>query len=299
VRRVFFASSIVVSAFACSEGVAPSTAPPTATTSAQGSGGAAAPLDAGVEAGPDATTAGAMSGGSGGAGGSAGSMSEAGVDAGPVVLAGCAQNDYPLCLDFEDNSIGAEWTGDGQGSIQSAQVAHGGYAYRGYGGPLLNTAALEAFTNVMWGRLYLYMSPGAPNGHGALVGVFDQAENWYELGYEFKGLLANWHGLGGERAIRSHPDIPGDAWVCVEFLFDGATPADAAIWMNGEPVEYYMPSDFDGPLPVTTFEHLFVGFSPYHGLSLTDYGGEEPPVLTEMFLDDVAFDTQRIGCISD
>ena len=50
-----------------------------------------------------------------------------------------------------------------------------------------------------------------------------------------------------------------------------------------------------------TFKRVEVGFTPYAGLDLKMPDGRgdqtETRKLLEMWLDDVAFDTKRIGCI--
>jgi hypothetical protein len=55
------------------------------------------------------------------------------------------------------------------------------------------------------------------------------------------------------------------------------------------------------PQVVQQFDRIEVGFTPYAGLGLQMPDGLGPPddrVLTDMWIDDIAFDTQRIGCIT-
>jgi hypothetical protein len=208
--------------------------------------------------------------------------------------AGCAASNYAVCLDFESGKD-PKWTGIGT-NVQMGQAAHGDYAFHGPPKSQLTLTQLGSITNVMWGRFYLHMTPGAPQGHGELVGAFDQANNWYELGFEFNGLQGNWHGNGGEKYMRSKPPVP-DKWVCVEFEFDGATPAVAQIWMDGVAVMFYDVSNLAGPSKVTKFTKFEIGYNPYHGTSLMNYEGNTPPAMTDMWIDDIALDTKRIGCI--
>ena len=53
--------------------------------------------------------------------------------------------------------------------------------------------------------------------------------------------------------------------------------------------------------PVTQFRRLEAGFTPYAKLDLRMPDGKgdqtETRVLTDLWIDDIAFDTQRIGCI--
>jgi hypothetical protein len=211
-----------------------------------------------------------------------------------VAIAGCDQNNYALCLDFE-KGMDPKWTGWGP-FVQMGKAAHGNAAFHGPPGGMLTTTQLGAITNVVWGRFYLHMAPGAPVGHGEMVGVYDQANNWYEVGWEFNGLQGNWHGNGGEKYMRTKTKIP-DAYICVEFLFDGATPAVAQIWQDGQEIQYYDVSTLMGPNKVTRFTKIEIGFRPFHSLSLTSYDGQNPPLMTDIWIDDIAFDTKRIGCI--
>ena len=57
-------------------------------------------------------------------------------------------------------------------------------------------------------------------------------------------------------------------------------------------------SNLIGPNKVTAFKKIEIGFRPFHSLSLTSYDGQNPPLMTDMWIDDVAFDTKRIGCIA-
>ncbi|HXI57928.1 MAG TPA: hypothetical protein VNO55_17810 [Polyangia bacterium] len=270
----------------------------TASGGAVGSGGSGAPATGGASGG------GGISGGSGGAtadapiaadGGSADGSS--GGEGGPTSAAACADATYPVCMDFE-KVPDAKWTGIGA-NVQTGtgKAAHGNAAFHGPPTSKLTTTQLGTITNVMWGRFYLHMTPKAPVGHGEMVGVFDQAGNWYEIGFEFNALQGNWHGNGGEKYMRTKMLLP-DRYVCVEFLLDGETPKPAQIWMDGEPVVYSDVSPLQGPSKATKFTKLEIGFNPYHGLSTVNYEGNVMP-MTDMWIDDIAADTKRIGCISN
>jgi hypothetical protein len=190
------------------------------------------------------------------------------------------QQQLPVCLDFE-TPLGTTWTG-ATNAVQMGNAAHGTHAFHCKPGGLLHTTQLGAITDVMWGRIYLHMSPTAPGGHGELFGAYDQAGNWYELGWQFNGLLGNWHGDRGERPIRSHPVLP-DRYVCVEFLFDGAAAAMPRMWMDGQEVQYYMLSSAKGPEVVKQFMRFEVGYNDCAGPSLNldgGYGGNAPPIET-------------------
>jgi hypothetical protein len=229
------------------------------------------------------------------------------------VLAGCDQNDYELCLDFENGIDEAVWSGGTESAIVTSDFAHGAHAYRLYdfpddvepdepqGGKLVATN-LGAITNQIWGRFYVHFNPGAPGGHGNIVGAFDQANNWYEMGWQFDAMMGVWHASGGnERPLRSKPFIV-DQWYCIELFFDGTKTEMPKWWIDGEEAEYYMAAN-EGLTPelVTQFDRIEVGFTPYAGLGLQmpdGLGPDDDRVLLDMWLDDIAFDTERIGCIT-
>jgi hypothetical protein len=218
-------------------------------------------------------------------------------DGGPGA-AGCAQSAYPVCMDFE-NLPDVRWTGVGP-NVQMGQAAHGHGAFHGPPRSTISTTSLGTIGNVAWGRFYLHMTPKAPVGHGAMVMLFDQpgrGGNWYEVGFEYNALQGNWHGNGGEKYMHTKMLLP-DRWVCVEFFADGANGAPIKLWMDGVPVVY---SDIAGSPAIsktTKFTNFTIGLTPYHGLSTVSYEGNAMP-MTDMWLDDIALDVQRVGCIAD
>jgi hypothetical protein len=194
------------------------------------------------------------------------------VEAG-MVTASCAGKNYSLCLDFESGKVDAPWTAPtSNAKVEEMNAAHGKYAMHlsnlhSHPQLFLHAAQMPGIKDVLWGRYYLYMDPGAPSGHGAIVRTFDMQTNWYEVGFEHNAYLGNWHVLPGgvpERYMRSKFVIPQKAWACVEFEFDGATPDMAKV---------------------------------YHGTSLNVYDGNDAPYITDMWLDDIALDSKRVGCL--
>jgi hypothetical protein len=275
------------------------------TTGAAGTGSAGTTGVAGTTG-----AAGTNSNSDGGAGSSANKDGSADRPeaAGPTTSAGCAGKDYPLCIDFESGIDTNMWTGGTASAIVTTHPAHGTHSYRLYpnGGSLLKSAKLGTITNQMWGRFYVHFDPGAPGGHGNIVGAFDNPTNggnWYEMGWQFDAMMGVFHLAGGaERALRSMPLLLDNKWHCVEFLFDAATGGNMPKWwLDGTEVTYYLPTG-NNPVPLAlTFKRVEVGFTPYAGLGLKMPDGRgdqtENRVLMEMWLDDVAFDSKRIGCI--
>ena len=267
-------------------------------------GGASGSGVGGAATGGGGTSSGASTGGSAGTNGGVGGGVAGQAGGGPVVKASCADNNYDLCLDFENGIDTTKWTGGTPNAVITTDKAHGTHSYRLYpmsGGKLVATN-LGKITNQMWGRFYVHFTPGAPGGHGNIVAAFDQDKNWYEMGWQFDGMMGVWHATGGaERPKRSKPYIV-DQWYCIETYFDGTKTEMPQWWIDGKEAEYYMSANEQLiPKVVTKFASVEVGFSPYAGLGLMlpDQNTiKDDRVLTNMAIDDVAFNSTRIGCIT-
>jgi hypothetical protein len=278
----------------------PQTDASASTEIARPSGGDSGPSETGL--GADAT---------GTEGDAAGDLAEADR---PTVTASCAGGAHPLCIDFEDGTVDPPWSlPASNANVEEGMAAHGRYAMHlsnlhaipknGSGQPqlYLRAAQMQGFKNVVWGRFYLYLDPGAPTGHGALVRVNDDKTNWHEVGFESNSYFGDWHtGVVGnpEQYERSKDVIPKATWACVEFFFDGAAPALPRVWGDGVEVVF---DDIGGPATGLQksgqFESFDIGIVFYHGGSLVSYGDDTPPYLTDEWIDDIALDTQRIGCL--
>ncbi len=326
---------LAAAGFGCQD--AEGAAPVAATGGSSGAGGGGAAGTSGGGSGGVSGTVSVGGGGEvsgnagapvvGGAGGAAGG-SAGGVGGGGAGALGCAASAHPVCVDFESGKLDAGWSLGSNNSagtsakVESGQAAHGMYALHLTGfhmgtSTLIHTTQLGDIKDVMWGRYYLYMDPGAPTGHGGMVRAFDVAKDWYELGFEYNSFLGNWHpatpNAGGwiERAMRTHDTITGKSWVCVEFQFDGAKPEVAQIWYDGKQVSYYSVISYcekgNGPgsgcevtlTQANQFASFDIGVEFYHGTSLAPdmWSGDGPPTITDAFIDDLALDTERIGCL--
>jgi hypothetical protein len=281
--------------------------------------GGAAGAAAGAPAGGSAGSPGGAGGAGGAAGGAAGASGGGGAG-GAGVTASCADHpEYDLCVDFEDG-IPAAWTGGTENSIDATHFAHGGHSYHLYHCPQdpppvdgaqcngsmaagkLTATMLGSITNQIWGRMYVHFAPGAPGGHGNIVAMFDQDDNWYEMGWQFDGIMGVYHlSNGQERPSRSMPYIV-DQWYCVEFFVDGTKTEMQTWFIDGPEADYHMEVDNLTPLVVQSFDRIEVGFTPYAGLGIRQPDGvgdqTEMRTLTDMWIDDLAFDTERIGCIT-
>jgi hypothetical protein len=287
--------------------------PGTAGTTGTAGGGAGVSGTAG-SGGSSATAGAAGTGTDGGAGSSSNHDGSSEHGDGPLTTAGCANHNYQLCIDFENGIDTNVWSGGTPNTIVTDEFAHGSHSYhlvqnsKGTGGRLLSKT-VGNIKNQVWARFYIHFKPGAPGGHGNIVAAYDQAGNWYEMGYQFDGMMGVWHGGGGEHPRRSKPYIV-DQWYCIEAFFDGANAAMPRWWVDGSEAIYYNPMKANGtfvteagPTPVvaTQFTRMEAGLSAYAGFDIKqpDTVGDqtETRVMTDLWIDDVAFDTQRIGCI--
>jgi hypothetical protein len=297
-------------------------------TAGAGTAGAAATAGASGTAGTVGTAGTSGTAGAGTAGGAGASNNDGSTehnpDGGVTTTAGCAGHNYQLCLDFENGLDTTVWgTHANAGAIETTQVAHGTHAYHLYssdktapqGGTMVATN-LGTLKDQIWGRFYIHFSPGAPGNHGNLVaasdGVWCQGcpgsnynGNWYEIGWQFDGILGDFHLENNmERPLRSKPYIV-DQWYCVELFFDGTVKGDERWWIDGQEAQYYTPNSTTNPTTpmsvlIPQFKSITVGWTPYQGLGLMLPDQNkiiDNRQLNDAWIDDVAFDTQRIGCI--
>jgi hypothetical protein len=236
---------------------------------------------------------------------------------GGAVTASCAGTTHPLCIDFEDGKVDPPWTlSANDTAIETGNAAHGRYALhlsnlKSHPSLYLQTTKMPGIKDVLWGRFYLYMEPAAPLGHGDIVRANDVNTNWYEVGFAQPGTvsttnpttgcyLSDWHtGVSGvpEKGQPSQTVIPAAKYACVEFYFDGATPSVGQVWSDGVEVQLAAPPATPIVQKAMQFVSFAIGITLYHGDSLVNYNDDTPPDLTDEWLDDIALDTTRIGCL--
>lgn len=85
--------------------------------------------------------------------------------------------------------------------------------------------------------------------------------------------------------MNSETPIPGNRWVCVEWVLDGGKPDVTRIYSDGVLVKYTQSASTPGPEKVQRWGKLVLGFIPYHGSDATD-----------LWLDELAIAPSRIGC---
>jgi hypothetical protein len=271
---------------------------------------------------PDAAAAGSP--GDGSVAGEAGAIATDGaVDALSFVGTGC--KGATVCYDFEECKLPTGWTvpngegnqGPGMTLVDNAMAHTGKCALhmKDFNGDSPQHAYLAnlptAFGPVMWGRAWVF-NTSAPTNHGAVVKARYTIANkpdldWYEFGYELKNYNGHWHsplppsGLP-EWILRSSTPVATGRWQCVEWLWDaqnGDMPqaADPRIWVDGQELMFGPGLQYNGDGNNTTpnrpttpkgisFVSIEVGLTMYH------------PVDEKMdvFLDELAFGKQRVGC---
>jgi hypothetical protein len=277
------------------------------------------------DAGADATGAGGTGGGGGGPALDAGA--EAGGGAGGRVLSTnrddffgatrCAAAGVLLCEDFEGTALDTQrWQkgGNGTATIDATRAGRGaqslhvhsdtnGFAY------LKNTSLFPVAGNTLFGRMLIWFDtmPTAPqwahwtvaegagdaSGDGTLLrvgGQYDGKTNRFGVGSD-GGPTGDWTNLDGDPqgAVQA---VPTGDWVCLEWMWNGAS-GETRFWWDG--VEH--PS-----LATTTTSHggakvdyvvpdlksVWVGWWLYQSGSTPDH--------FDVWIDEVAFDTSRIGC---
>jgi hypothetical protein len=289
----------------------------TVSGGAQGSGGAA---------GRSAADAGAGSnvGGTGGAGGSGGGAGVAGSGASGARVYStdsgtfggeprCAG--FDVCESFESTELGAlpaGFTLEGYGNRQvgasadrarrgarslkiqvGAQAAVTAWLTRGGLGALKTQHFGRAFFRIegpapsQFVHFDLFQGSGPYAEHTNLVryastgtGAGTKQGNWsfiYNVQPSGNGAGSEF-GTEGDRS--AHPRV--DDWMCLEWSFD-ASEQDARYYLDGAAIEYLHIDNERAEIPV--FDSLSVGFGKYQN---TD--------AFLVYIDEVAFDGERIGC---
>jgi hypothetical protein len=303
----------------------------TAGRDSAGSGGTAGAGSGGKAGGSAGAGSGSGSGGKGGGGGGAGSGGNAGAAGGAGMATaggggatGCAG--LPVCDDFEsydeDSTPNGVWSKQGGGSARvdtsrphrGEQSVHIVTGVSEGGRVWLRTATDRLFpTRHFFGRLWMYLDAlPTTEVHWDMIeaqGTADEPEAWedpFEIALRYGGqldenFLANFetpgsYGGDGPRtdcAKFSETRMPFGRWACMEWEFD----SDAEVmrfWLDGEAIEdlevrkegtQCISDGTDGVWYYPTFESLNLG-----GREWWDAGTRE------LWLDDVALGTERIGC---
>lgn len=214
-----------------------------------------------------------------------------------------AQQTKPLFSeDFESGKLDpAVWTqqvtGDSVLEVQSAKVAHGKYALHvGVPTPAQRTLALifakslpAALSHHLFGRAYVYIAPTVPDRHTDFLalGTTGFPHSKYQQ-------VATAHGLfqvtyvdqaDANEDYHASGQVPLGRWFLLEWEFNDQ-PDHATIWVDGEQV-------LDTPFVYKTVGTDLVGGFTDLSLGFRLHGAA--PVPFDIYYDDLALDTHRIG----
>jgi hypothetical protein len=289
-----------------------------------GAGGQAGTLPASGAAGVGAAGSGGPDGGGGASAGASGNAGSSGGDAAAGATGGPCGAGTLLCEDFESYNapadLSAAWTTTVTAAtlaVDTTKAAHGTKALHikaaagtpvaviaKQGAPLFPIAG-----NMMYGRVMMWLT-GTPGGdyhwnNIQAAGTMPGATTWgkYGWGGQFGKILAGYTVRTAQTATTATMDcsnpsmsaFPSGKWVCVEWQFDGTKNA-MHLWfdgtllsdvdVNGMGTRCVANTDLGKPWSAPDFSFLSLGWQQYQGSNGA----------LEMWMDDVAVGTQRIGC---
>jgi hypothetical protein len=230
----------------------------------------------------------------------------------------------PLCDDFEGAAVGGppdpvRWTvgapdttGTGALAIDDAQHHSGARSVKvtGKGGYsnhifITNTTAIGALGPVVWVRFYVRLASALGDGHATFLAMKDAHDGGKHLrmGGQAGILMMNRESddatlpaLSPTGIAASEP-LPTNQWLCLELMIDATAPAPTTMrtWVDGAELAGL---HLDGVSTPEIDEQWLrkVDWRPGltdFALGWESYAGQD---LT-LWLDDVALDTQRVGCL--
>jgi hypothetical protein len=287
-------------------------------TSGNGDGGAD---DGGADSGGTGGVSG--SGGSSGKGGSAGKAGSGGAGTGgmagrtystdPETFFGESRctSDLDFCEDFENASLNTDrWSPQGLApTVETVRAARGMRAAHfhteGNGLSLLHTTEpFPATNNRYYGRLFVWLDsvPTAPDwalwAFAASRTEADESEirvgGQYDTSINRFGISTNYGPTGDWSRLDEDPGdpVPVRTWVCVEWLHDGQNDV-TDLWWNGVPRPSLHTTatehgGMSGEYRLPDIDSMFIGFWVFHAMPEPDH--------YDAWIDEVAIDSERIGC---
>jgi hypothetical protein len=234
----------------------------------------------------------------------------------------CATAGVELCEDFE-NGLGSAWTIDGAPApvIEVAQHARGAHALHitktGNGASRIReTITFPAANNSYYGRAFFYFvtlptaaemtyshwsilaSAGlTPSGTTAEIRVSGQlrhGHNLFGVGTDDKSPTGTGDWTQSDDDPAGHPtDVPLGTWVCIEWMHDSASNETRFWWDAVEHPSMHTTETIHGgdqskPYILPQPKSLWVGWQEYQSPA---------PVTFDLWVDEIAIDSQRIGCV--
>lgn len=226
----------------------------------------------------------------------------------------CATLGALFCDGFEGPSIDGAWQKQGPGTVEidASQQARGksslhvhtegnGFAY------LRLSSIFPLADNRYYGRMFVRFDalPSAPTwahwtiaeaaggGNNSLIrvgGQLDRQHNRFGVGSD-RGPTGDWTFLDDDPTGMG-ATVPEDEWLCVEWLHDGSSDTTRFYWDAVEHASLATTaSDHGGadvPYNLPDFSSVWIGFWLYQGGPTPDH--------YDLWIDEVAFDDERIGC---
>jgi hypothetical protein len=248
--------------------------------------------------------AGSVSGSTGGAGGQATNTGQP----------GCIGRDLLLCEDFESTDLGDVpngWTRHGDLAAVDDSEAHGGSHALKLGSAAVAERRIyhdaKLLGSAHWGRIYFEVQTPVPDAfvHSTLVSLLGngpmngrseyrpidtvkQAKDTRDVGGRHN-FLYNVQIIGKKEfgTETSYDYVFDSKWHCAEYHID-ASDQSYTLYFDGKDVLHFTrgAGNYEASDIPTGFDELRVGFINYQSA---------PPGFTA-FIDDIAFDDERVGC---
>ncbi len=175
-------------------------------------------------------------------------------------------------------------------TLQSTQVAHGTSAAHAHlvdttGGfaTLRESATFPQLADELWGRAYFYTTVEGGAGHTGFISAFVADARVLEIGQSNGNWQLTYYEPGKEYPAGYNTKIPQSKWVCLEWHFKRSGPKLIEVYTDGALAVDYDASGHQ-PAALTAVSLGIDNHSP------------NPPG-NDVYLDDIAIDAARIGCL--
>ncbi|MDX2054841.1 MAG: hypothetical protein SFV15_20730 [Polyangiaceae bacterium] len=218
-----------------------------------------------------------------------GGASTGGTDGGSIACSAI------LCEDFEsgtlDPTVWTQHSNNGSVALQSSKVAHGQHAAHFHMDPgkahayISESKTYPALDREAYGRMYFRLEPAGPPSHTVFVsgGIMDGTAH-LELGnYDGGWQLTFWSPNKGEDIGVGTAKYPVNQWSCIEWHFNDR-PGEIEVWVDGVSRGSKTRTENDW---TDGFKEIAFGLYLF---SSVDHA-------TDLYLDDIVLNNQRVGCL--
>lgn len=233
--------------------------------------------------------------------------------AGPYGVSKCYGSGLKFCEDFEEYVPGQPpprptWAWQGMAVVDRTRAARGRSAVK-FTSPAMGLAFIttrQPFpmpNNTFYGRMFYYMAPALPT---------DAAVHWtniqatgavpgrdYAANVRYGGMFGKWFANyymsnGQEYGETGTVNVPGNRWMCLEWLFKGGGANELHLWIDGV--------EITSAAVIKTSTECCAGLvwemPDFHIIDF-GYKGDQSDARfpkIEMWMDEIALDPARIGC---